>query len=61
MVLFRQLPIHLSKSILALLDKKSLYNCLFVCKYWSGLIREVHKQSFMHKILLDDMMFLRVS
>lgn len=56
----RQLPVHLSKYILSLLDRKSLYNCLFVCKYWSNLIREVHKLNFMHKILLDDMMFLRV-
>lgn len=50
---------HLSKRILNSLNKKSLYNCLFVCKYWSNLIKEVHKEGFLHKILLDDMMLLK--
>lgn len=51
---------HLSKKILNSLSKKQLYNCLFVCKYWCNLIKEVHKEGFLHKILIDDMMLLKV-
>ncbi|RNA18151.1 CMT1A duplicated region transcript 1 [Brachionus plicatilis] len=55
----RLLPVHLSKSILSTLNKKNLYNCLFVCKYWCNLIKEVHKEGFLNKILVDDMMLLK--
>ena len=50
---------NLSKSILSALDTKSLFSCLLVCKYWSNLIKEVHKESNLHKILQDDMMLLK--
>lgn len=53
------MPVYVSKRILNSLNKKSLYNCLFVCKYWSNLIKEVHREGFLHKILLDDMMLLK--
>ena len=56
----RQLPVYLSKSILNSLDKKSISSCLFVCKYWCNLIKEVHKEGFLQKVLIDDMMFLKV-
>lgn len=55
----RQLPVYVSKRILNSLNKKSLHTCLFVCKYWSNLIKEVHRESFLQKILLDDMMLLK--
>lgn len=55
----RLLPVHLSKSILSGLDTKSLHNCLFVCKYWSNLIKEVRKESVLQKVLQDDMMLLK--
>lgn len=56
----RNLPVHLSKSILSSLDKISLHNCLFVCKYWTSLVKEVNKEAILHKVLQDDMMLLKV-
>lgn len=56
----RQLPVHLSKLILKSLNKKSLYNCLFVSKYWYNLIKEVHKETILNKALVSDILLLRV-
>ena len=56
----RNLPVHLSKSILSSLEKKTLHNCLFVCKYWTNLAKEVNKEAILHKVLQDDMMLLKV-
>jgi len=55
----RQLPVHLSKLILSKLDNKSLSRCLFVCKYWSTVVKEVKKEEHLQKLVQDDLLILK--
>jgi len=57
----RELPIYLAKSILCMLDKKSLDKCKFVSTYWKKMALEVEDEAIMTKMLYDDMMFLQVN
>lgn len=57
----RQLPIYLAKSILSLLDKKSLKQCKHVSLYWKKLAIEVEDEAAMNNMLYDDMMLLQVN
>ena len=57
----RQLPVYLAKSILCMLDKKSLDTCKFVSTYWKKMSLEVEDEATMTKMLYDDMMLLQVN
>lgn len=59
-LIFRQLPVHLSKKILNSLNRKALKQCLLVSKYWYNLVKEVFKDGNLNQVLMDDMMLLRV-
>jgi hypothetical protein len=56
----RELPIYLAKSILYMLDVKSLEKCKVVSIYWKKLVLEVEDEATMTKMLYDDMMLLQV-
>ena len=57
----RQLPIYLAKSILSILDQKSLNKCKFVSLYWKKMAMEVEDETTMSGMLYDDMMLLQVN
>jgi hypothetical protein len=57
----RQLPIYLAKSILCMLDPKSLDKCKFVSLYWKKMALEVEDEATMTRMLYDDMMLLQVN
>jgi hypothetical protein len=57
----RQLPIYLAKSILCMLDEKSLEKCKLVSTYWKKMAMEVEDEATMTKMLYDDMMLLQVN
>ncbi len=57
----RELPVYLAKSILCLLDKKSLDKCQFVSTYWKKMALEVEDEAIMTRMLYDDMMLLQVN
>jgi hypothetical protein len=57
----RQLPIYLAKSILSMLDEKTLDKCKFVSLYWKKMALEVEDEATMTKMLYDDMMLLQVN
>lgn len=56
----RQLPIYLAKSILSMLDHRSLETCKLVSTYWKKLAFEVDDETLMNRMLYDDMMLLQV-
>ncbi|XP_078506983.1 F-box/WD repeat-containing protein 10 [Lissotriton helveticus] len=55
----RCLPVHLSKSILGLLDVKSLLNCLKVSLHWRYLAEEVRRDKVTQSLVLDEAMILQ--
>ena len=57
----RQLPIYLAKSILCMLDEKSLDKCKLVSPYWKKMAMEVEDEATMTRMLFDDMMLLQVN
>jgi hypothetical protein len=57
----RQLPIYLAKSIILLLDAKTLYKCKYVSTYWRKMVTEVEDETEMTNMLHDDMMLLQVT
>jgi hypothetical protein len=57
----RQLPVYLAKTILSSFSLKTLKSCALVSKYWYNIVKEIQKDSKLNKILIDDMMVLRVS
>jgi hypothetical protein len=57
----RQLPIYLAKSILCMLDEKTLDKCKSVSPYWKKMALEVEDEATMTKMLYDDMMLLQVN
>lgn len=57
----RQLPVYLAKSILNMLDTKSLEKCKLVSPYWKKMSLEVDDDATMTKMLYDDVMLLQVN
>ncbi|XP_062448106.1 F-box and WD repeat domain containing protein 10B [Rhea pennata] len=57
----RYLPIHLSKYILGLLDRKSLNTCAAVSKCWAFLAKEVKREHMSEKIIQEEILFLQGS
>ncbi|KAJ1130568.1 hypothetical protein NDU88_008919 [Pleurodeles waltl] len=55
----RCLPVHLSKSILGILDVKSLLNCLKVSLHWRYLAEEVRKDKVVQSSVQDEAMILQ--
>ena len=56
----RQLPIYLAKTILSLLDPRTLDKCKLVSNYWKKMAMEVEDETTMTRMLFDDMMLLQV-
>ena len=56
----RQLPIYLAKSILSMVDQRSLEMCKLVSTYWKKMAFEVEDEALMTRMLYDDMMLLQV-
>lgn len=56
----RELPIYLAKTILCMLNSKSLNQCKHVSTYWKKLALEVEDEETMTRMLYDDMMLLQV-
>ncbi|NWX85714.1 FBW10 protein, partial [Nothoprocta pentlandii] len=57
----RCLPAHLSKYILALLDRKSLSTCVAVSKCWAFLAKEVKREHISQKITQEEIVCLQGS
>ncbi|XP_025899402.1 CMT1A duplicated region transcript 1 protein-like [Nothoprocta perdicaria] len=57
----RCLPAHLSKYILALLDRKSLSTCVAVSKCWAFLAKEVKREHVSQKITQEEIVCLQGS
>jgi hypothetical protein len=55
------LPVYLAKSILNMLDTKSLEKCKLVSPYWKKMSLEVDDDATMTKMLYDDVMLLQVN
>ncbi|XP_043855519.1 CMT1A duplicated region transcript 1 protein [Dromiciops gliroides] len=55
----RCLPVHISKYILGLLDKKSLNRCLFVSRHWSMLVEQVKKDYASHQHIENEITVLQ--
>jgi hypothetical protein len=55
------LPVYLAKSILNMLDTKSLEKCKLVSPYWKKMSMEVDDDATMTKMLYDDVMLLQVN
>lgn len=58
--MIRQLPVHISKMILSLLDKTSLMNALCVSTYWRILVEEVHRDTYVNQQLWEEVMLMQV-
>lgn len=56
----RQLPIYLAKSILSMLDHRSIETCKLVSTYWKKMAFEVEDEALLTQMLFDDMMLLQV-
>ena len=56
----RLLPVHISKLILAFLDRVSLNNCVCVSKNWRILAEEVHRECFVQQSLREEVMLMQV-
>uniref|UniRef100_A0AAA9T2F2 F-box domain-containing protein n=1 Tax=Bos taurus TaxID=9913 RepID=A0AAA9T2F2_BOVIN len=57
----RQLPIHLSKYILSLLDRSTLNRCSFVSQHWAALAQQVKADLSMHSFIQHQITFLQGS
>ncbi|XP_054427052.1 F-box and WD repeat domain containing protein 10B isoform X3 [Pteronotus mesoamericanus] len=57
----RHLPIHLSKYILSMLDKKSLNRCSFVSQHWAVLAQQVRLDRSMHTFIQNRIALLQGS
>lgn len=57
----RQLPVYLAKSILSMLDEKSLYKCRYVSTFWRKMASEVEDEAAMSGLLDKDMLILQGS
>ncbi|MEE6506784.1 hypothetical protein FKM82_007854 [Ascaphus truei] len=55
----RCLPVHLSKRILGLLNKKSLVSCSFVSRHWSYLAEDIQKDLDAERLVQDEAMILQ--
>ncbi|XP_027696365.1 CMT1A duplicated region transcript 1 protein [Vombatus ursinus] len=55
----RCLPVHISKYILGLLDKKTLNKCLLVSRHWSMLVEEVKKDQAAHQHVENEITLLQ--
>ena len=56
----RLLPVHISKLVLAFLDRVSLNNCVCVSKNWRILAEEVHRECFVQHALREEVMLMQV-
>ena len=59
--MIRQLPVHISKMILSLLDKSSLMNALCVSMSWRILVEEVHRDTYVNQQLWEEVMLMQVN
>ncbi|XP_028637771.1 CMT1A duplicated region transcript 1 protein isoform X1 [Grammomys surdaster] len=57
----RDLPLHLSKYILRLLDKNSLNKCYFVSQHWATLVQQVKVDLSMHSFIQNQITLLQGS
>ncbi|XP_055436012.1 F-box and WD repeat domain containing protein 10B isoform X1 [Bubalus kerabau] len=57
----RQLPIHLSKYILSLLDRSTLNRCSFVSQHWAALAQQVKADLSIHSFIQHQITFLQGS
>ena len=57
----RQLPIYLAKSILSMLDERSLTKCKYVSTFWKKMASEVEDEAAMSGLLDKDMLILQGS
>nr|KAF6305263.1 F-box and WD repeat domain containing 10 [Pipistrellus kuhlii] len=57
----RQLPIHLSKYILSMLDKNTLSRCASVSQHWAVLAKKVKKDYSMHAFIHNQIALLQGS
>ncbi|KAM4704368.1 F-box and WD repeat domain containing protein 10B-like [Rhinophrynus dorsalis] len=53
------LPVHLSKYILGFLNKKTLYNCLFVSQHWSYIAKDLLQDKEAEKRIQEDAKILQ--
>ncbi|XP_059524556.1 F-box and WD repeat domain containing protein 10B [Myotis daubentonii] len=57
----RQLPIHISKYILSMLDKSTLNRCAAVSQHWAALAKKVRKDFSMHSFIHNQIALLQGS
>nr|AAI41213.1 Fbxw10 protein [Mus musculus] len=57
----RDLPLHLSKYILRMLDKHSLNRCIFVSQHWATLAQQVKVDQSMHSFIQNQISLLQGS
>ncbi|XP_021069450.1 CMT1A duplicated region transcript 1 protein isoform X1 [Mus pahari] len=57
----RDLPLHLSKYILRMLDKNSLNKCIFVSQHWATLAQQVKVDQSMHSFIQNQISLLQGS
>ncbi|XP_027989671.2 F-box and WD repeat domain containing protein 10B isoform X2 [Eptesicus fuscus] len=57
----RQLPIHLSKYILSMLDKNTLIRCASVSQHWAVLAKKVRKDYSIHAFIHNQIALLQGS
>ncbi|KAK2508127.1 hypothetical protein MC885_017360 [Smutsia gigantea] len=57
----RQLPIHLSKYILSMLDKNTLNKCASVSQHWAALVQQVKVDLSMHTFIRNQIALLQGS
>ncbi|XP_063125086.1 F-box and WD repeat domain containing 10 isoform X1 [Rattus norvegicus] len=57
----RDLPLHLSKYILRMLDKNSLNKCVFVSQHWATLVQQVKVDQSMHSFIQNQITLLQGS
>ncbi|XP_044528029.1 CMT1A duplicated region transcript 1 protein [Gracilinanus agilis] len=55
----RCLPVHISKYILGLLDKKTLNKCLLVSRHWALLAEQVRKDHSTHQYVENEIALLQ--
>ncbi|XP_023616899.1 CMT1A duplicated region transcript 1 protein isoform X8 [Myotis lucifugus] len=57
----RQLPIHISKYILSMLDKSTLNRCAAVSQHWAALAKKVKKDFSIHSFIHNQIALLQGS
>ncbi|XP_031207717.1 CMT1A duplicated region transcript 1 protein isoform X3 [Mastomys coucha] len=57
----RDLPLHLSKYILRMLDKNSLNKCIFVSQHWATLVQQVKVDQSMQSFIQNQISLLQGS